>query len=259
MKTDNDNDDELGHRLRELYESWLPNDRVSLADIQRGAHRRRTRRRALVGGMLVVVAGAITSFVTVPSQGGNPTSSSTTEAQARVTRTETKTSPHWGDSKPHRPVGPHDWPGAPPPSNPNAPCSDYQKSALAQVWGQVPPMPHWIPDSVYANVDDLSSVWICGGRDPVFKFSTGITLSFQSGAPSDPKSWISGIQVPGVGRIVEVHGRVAYVIDPGELHGEGANGSVTWIDHGVMISIGGNGRASGDELLSVAKSLRISN
>jgi hypothetical protein len=106
-----------------------------------------------------------------------------------------------------------------------------------------------------ANNRVLRSVWICGGQDPVFVYTTGVHVSFEATRATDPGRWAQAIAADDHADVRTIRGIPGVVNEP-RVSGDGSEGGLEVIDHGVMISVTGNHHLGGTRLIAIANSIK---
>jgi hypothetical protein len=153
-----------------------------------------------------------------------------------------------------RPVG-HDEIAAMPPNHPGAPCSLSERGTLTSVWRKQPHVRPMVATDPLANNHNLRSVWICGGSDPAFVYTTGVVVYLEAANVSDPRQWAEGIAADDHAKVRTIRGIPGVVNEP-RPSGDGSQGGVEVIDHGVWIGVDGNHHLSGARLIAIANSIK---
>lgn len=112
-----------------------------------------------------------------------------------------------------------------------------------------------VPDDALANSSTSIGVWKCNGSTQTEQyFSSGVRIFEDENTLKDPEgAWQTMAKdSPSDTSVGEVLGQPAAVITPHDI----AKGSVSVVLDNVWIVVEGNGKASAEELLKVARSLR---
>jgi hypothetical protein len=145
-----------------------------------------------------------------------------------------------------------------PPNHPGAPCSFSEPATLTSVWRKVPHVRPMVATDPLANNHNLRSVWLCGGADPTFVYTTGVVVSLEetAGNVCDPRLWAEAIGADDHAKVRTIRGIPGVVNEP-RLSGDGSQGGIEVIDHGVMIGVDGNHHPSGTRLIAIANSIKL--
>ena len=114
-----------------------------------------------------------------------------------------------------------------------------------------------VPNTDLAEDSNMTSAWECNGDVVQMFFSSGVKITEEQNVIKDPEAAWQNLaeQDPTTTSVAVVRGQSASLIDPAKDPTGTIAGGVSVVDDGLLLTVGGNGKLSIDDLVKVTESL----